>query len=187
MAPEDASRRVFFREEALRHYQQGHEQMVLPRFISPPIIGVLWCFVVLLFVGSVIAWFWHVPIYVMASGEVSQEQGQQETLVVLILSGDQSSEIHTGLSVLLQVGQNGPQWQQHISSVSSTLLSPTEIRDRFNLDDAGSLLVQQPSAVALIRVPADASYNGSIVQARIQIGTRRVISLLPGLSGLGEG
>ncbi len=185
----DETRRVIFREEALHHYQKGQEQIVLPRFITPPTIAILWCLVIFILIGSVTSWFWRVPAYVTTLGEVGMQQadGQQEMFVLLIVSTDQISRIHVGLPVQLQVGQSGPQWQQHITSFDATLLSPEQIRSGYHLDNAASLLVEQPSAVALVQVaPSLATpYSGSIVQAKIQTGTQRIISLLPGLGNLG--
>jgi hypothetical protein len=184
---EHAQQRALFREQALQYYRRGQEQIVLPGFISPPTMAILWCLIALVCISGTIAWFWRVPIYVTATGEISAGQtGQHNTLVVLVLPTSQGHTVRLGAAVLLQVGQNGPQWQQKISSIEAPA-SPAEIRARFHLDATLSLLVSQPCAVALVVVPPSPGYAGSIVQARIQIGTQRFISLLPTFATLGEG
>ncbi len=179
------AQRAIFREKALKHYIRGNEETVLPRFISPPVMLSFWCLLGLLLLGSSIAWFYRVPVYFTTVGEVTMPTGHM--LIVIVLPADQLSRLHPGLSVQLQLGQKGPQWQQTITAVEPRVLSPAEIRSRFGVDHGATLPVQQPAAVALIEKPAhlsDTLYAGSIVQVRIQVGSRRMIALLPGLSGL---
>jgi len=181
--------RAIFREVALKQYQQSQERVVLPRFISPPVVLCLWGLFGLVLLGCTIVWFWRLPTYVTVTGEIVTqiEQGQPTTVVVLIIPANQVDQIHVGYPVRVQLGQDKVQWTQQITTVGAGILSPTTIRSRFGLDGAAALLVQQPSAVALTPISPsmhDVDYTGSIVQASIQIGTRRVISLLPGFTNL---
>jgi hypothetical protein len=48
---------MIFREDAVRHYAQGREAAVLPRFVSPPTFRCLWAMLALLLAGGVVAWF----------------------------------------------------------------------------------------------------------------------------------
>jgi hypothetical protein len=182
--------RSIFRENALKHYMHNGEKTVLPRFISPPIIILLWCLLGLIVFSAGLAWFWRVPVYLNEIGEIGARTGgtSQAPVVVVLLAQSQVSLLHSGMSAQLSVGAKGPQWQQSITTINPTLMSPSQLRQRYSLDASVDLLVTQPSAVALIPVQVALplhSYLGSIVQIKIQIKTQRLISLLPFLGGLG--
>jgi hypothetical protein len=53
-----ATQRSIFRSEALQHYIQNQEKVVLPRLISPRIFVYLWILALTLMVAGAIIAFW---------------------------------------------------------------------------------------------------------------------------------
>ena len=101
-----------------------------------------------------------------------------------------SLTLRPGLPVRLQIGSTGPQVASTITTVEPGIVSPNEARDRYALGGIASAVITQPSVVVTARlgpsIPAQA-YAGSIVSAQVQMGTRSVLSLLPGLGSLSGG
>lgn len=182
--------RPIFRENALKHYIHNGEKTVLPHFISPPIIILLWCLLGLVASSTAVAWFWHIPVYLNAVGEIGMtiNGAEQTPIVVVPLEKSQLSQLHPGMPAQLTVGADRLQWQQPIATIDRMPTSPIELRLRYKLDASMNLLVTQPTAVMLfpLRVALPAHlYQGSIVQVKVQVGEQRLISLLPLLGGLG--
>src|SRR5579884_808791 len=100
------SPRSIFREKALRHYVQNQEKTVLPRFISPPVIFVLWAFLILFLAGGAIAWLYQIPVNLAAAGEISTQAVHGQALIVIIVSTRQVSLLHPDQPARFQIGNN---------------------------------------------------------------------------------
>jgi len=179
------TKRVIFREVALQHYKQSRSRDVLPRYISPPVFLLMWIFCGLCACAIVLAGNTHVPVYSIEPGiilPILQAQDRKTDLeVIIFLSPDQLARVHTGEPVQLQA-TSGIQWNQRITHVESTLLSPMTIRQRYHLDAQMSLLITQPSGVAVVALRAASiptMYEGSLVRAQIQTATQSLLSMLP--------
>ena len=181
--------RTIFRQSAITAYKRGIEKDVVPRLISWPIIVCLWLLLgVLIAVGS-LAWYVQVSTYVngpgiiLARGDMLQpEDGAM--VAVVFLPPDQSAHMRVGLPVNVQIGSAGVHVQSTIAKVEPGITSPDAARKRYGLDSAGALLITQPSIVVIIRLgtalPAT-SYAGSLLTAEVEIGSQRLLALLPGL------
>ena len=146
-------------------------------------IALLWCLLGLVLLSASAAWFWRIPVYTNGIGEVSSMPGQQQ--IVILLSADQLHTLHAGLPVQVSLGQNGPSWQERIAEVEPSVMNASQIESRLGVTAPPST---PPSAVVIVHPDARLSAHisvGGFVQARIQVQTRRVISLLPGLAMLG--
>lgn len=190
-----ASKRTIFRHKALQQYEQSRNKTVLPRYVSPPIFVCLWILLGLLIIAGVAAWLGQVPTYVAGSGVVldpgsTTQQGGNEAVAVVFVPATPSLTLRPGLPVQLQIGSTGPQVASTITTVEPGIVSPNEARDRYALGGVASAVITQPSVVVTARlgpsIPAQA-YAGSIVSAQVQVGTRSVLSLLPGLGSLSGG
>lgn len=176
------TKRSIFRERAIQHYARGREKDVLPRFVSPPVFWYLWIVLSLCLVLGWLVWNIRIPVYLPGIGAVVTNRSSGVARAVLFVSADQQRRVHPGEPVQLQIGSTGSLLLYTITTVASTLLSPEEARQQYHLDGSLSLLVTQPSVVAVVtldaRVPAS-TYAGSIVHAQIQDGTQRVLAFLP--------
>ena len=187
------SKRTIFRRKALEYYAASKQKEVLPRFISPPVFVLLWVLLALVLCATLAAWLTRVPTYVVTGGVVLDQgiiQGQQAnkgTMAIVFVPVSHSAQVHVGQPILLQIGSTGTQLLYRVERVEPGILSPNEARSRYGLDDATSHIITGPSTVLMISLgpafPAQ-QYAGSPVSAQVQIGSQRVLSLLPGLGQL---
>jgi len=187
-----ASKRTIFRHKALQQYEQSRNKTVLPRYVSPPIFVCLWILLGLLIIAGVAAWLGRVPTYVAGSGVVLEpgsttQQGSDEAVAVVFVPATPSLTLRPGLPVQLQIGATGPQVASTIMTVEPGIVSPSEARAQYALGGVAAAVITQPSVAVTARlgpsIPAQV-YAGSIVSAQVQVGTRSVLSLLPGLGSL---
>ena len=180
------SDRPIFRASAIKQYMQGRDKDVLPRYVSPPVFIFLWIILGLCLVAGCITWATRIPIYASGVGEIIDQDNQygyigSEASAVVFLPPNLLSVVRSGQLVQLQIGSNGPQLHLKIAAVASKVLSPDQARKKYNLDGALALLVTQPSVVVVVRLEHYASDQdlGTILHARVEIGSQRVLSLVP--------
>ena len=184
------SKRDIFRRKALENYAASKQDEVLPRFISPPVFVLLWLLLALVLFATLAAWLARVPTYVVTGGVVLDrgaipgQQASEGAMAIVFVPVSHSSQVHVGQPILLQIGSTGTQLLYTVKRVEPGILSPNEARSRYGLDDATSQGITGPSMVLTISLgpafPAQ-QYAGSTVSAQLQVGSQRVLSLLPGL------
>jgi hypothetical protein len=165
------------------------EKDVLPRLVSTPIIVCLWLLLAVFLAAGLFAWYTQVPTYVSGSGVILSEGNTLQTeygnmVGVVFLPADQSAQVRVGQPVDIQIGSEGVHVQSMIAQVEPGVMSPEIIRQRYQLDAGDASLVTQPSVVAIIKldtVLSDTTYAGSLLTARIQTGSQRLLALLLGL------
>jgi hypothetical protein len=187
------SKRAIFRGKALQHYAASRQKEVLPRLVSPPVFVFFWVLLALLLVAGVTAWLTRVPTYVVASGLVLDQgtvQGQSSSgnaVAVVFFPTSRAMRIQPGQPILLQIGPTGTQLHFKVDHVEPGIISPSDARQRYGLDSATSQIITGPSVVVTIGLGQAfpvRQYAGSTVNAQLQVGSQRVLSLLPGLGGL---
>lgn len=182
------SRRTMFRDKALQYYTQSREKDILPRFVTPPVFLFLWMLLVLLLAAAVLAWLGQVPTYVTGSGVVlSQVSKDGGAVSVIFLPATPSLHVQPGLPVRLQVGATGPVLSTTVATVDDAVISPAQARQRYKLTGDLASVITQPSIVITAMLGASTpakTYAGSTVSAQAQVGSRRVLSLLPGIGSL---
>lgn len=186
------SRHPLFREKALKQYMQKQEKDILLRPVSPPVFACSWILLCLFLLAAFLAWWQEVPTFVEGSG-VILAQGQANTatsdkaVILIFLPATYAGQIRSKLPVRVQIGSEGPELSSTVEHVEPGIISPTEARKRYLLDSDTAQILTQPS-IALTVMPETAlpahGYAGSLVSAQVQIGSRRVLSLLPGFSQL---
>jgi hypothetical protein len=171
--------RTIFRAGALEGYRQAREETVLPRFIAPPAPLCLWLLLGCLLCASVLAWFARVPVYRNGIATVKDD------LVIASFPPESKAEMRTGQQLSFKLDPTGPPLVRPITIVEPEILSPANARKKFQLDDVTARSYQGPAAVAIARLgrpnenlPASA-YEGTVVEARIEIGSQRLITFLP--------
>ncbi|HZO73022.1 MAG TPA: hypothetical protein VFB60_12545 [Ktedonobacteraceae bacterium] len=185
-------RRSLFREDAIRRYMQRREKDVFPRLVSPPVFLCAWLLFGLLLLAGLVAWWAEIPTFVDGSGIVlTPEQTRRfpnaATSILIFLPQVYAAQIHTGQPVRIQVDADEPEILSRIEHIEPGIISPAAARQRYALDSEEGQAIDQPSIVILAqpRQKLDSSvYAGSLVQAQVQVGSRRVLSLFPGLDGL---
>jgi hypothetical protein len=165
------------------------EKDVVPRLIAWPIMICFWLLLGVLMAAGLLAWFVQVPTYVDGSGIIlapgaMRQPADGETVAVVFLPPDQAAHVRGGLPVHVQIGSVGAYVQGTIAKVEAGIASPDAVRNRYRIGGAGSGRITQPSTVVVVRLgttlPATA-YAGSLLTAKVEIGSRRLLALFPGL------
>jgi hypothetical protein len=161
----------------------------VPRFISWPISVCFWLLLGVFLAAGFLAWYVQVPAYVggpgliLARGDMLQP-ADEETVAVVFLPADQSAQVRPGLPADVQIGSAGMHVRSRIAKVEPSIMSPAAARKRYRLDGAGALLITHPSVVVIVKLGTTlpvTAYAGSLVTTKIEIGSRRFLTLLPGL------
>ena len=183
---------TIFRPDALRRYAQSRQQTVLPRFTSPRVFILMWILVALLVASVVAAWFARVPVFASGTAAlVSPKEGDRgnSAVVVAFLPQETLSHLRAGQSMFIEAREMRERIRLTVDGVEPEINSPATARVRFALG-AASGAVTRPSAVALGRLEGEAAglpaalYAGGVYRVEVEVGSRRVISLLPGLGRL---
>lgn len=176
--------RSIFRPDAIKHYTQNRDKDILPRFVSFPVSVFLWLLLALFIVAGVLAWSTSMPVYANGAGTVLHEKNEDASVVTFF---SPSLQVRPGLRVLVHVGATGPYIHGKIVQVLPYHISPYVARQRYELAGSSASTINQPSIVALIKLDRNVplrNYAGTTVTVRVEIGSQRVISLLPFLGGL---
>lgn len=176
-----------FRSKALTYYARSREKDVLPRFVAPRAFVFLWILMALLLIATLGAWLAQAPTYEVGSGVIIDTQGNNATTAVIFLPATSSLKLRTGLPLLMQIGTAGPQLSGTIATVEPGVMSPEQARKQYALNGNLALIVTEPSIAVTVTLGPDIPaqmYAGSIVGAQVQVGTRRVLSLLPFIGSL---
>ena len=176
------SRQHIFRDKALQHYQQSQERDILPQIVTPRIFLSLWILLGLLLVSTILTWLEQVPTKIESTGVILDQSqavnGSQEAVGVLFLPAESADRIHNGQSVQTQI-ETRTLANAVVVSVVPGIKSPNEIKQSYGQ------AIAEPSVVVLIafKPPLLAQeYAGTFIHAQIQVGTRSMLSLLPGVS-----
>jgi hypothetical protein len=157
--------------------------------VAPNAFILGWVLLALLTASAFAAWFVEIPSYDRALAAVvdlrgTAGQGSGEALLI-ILPGRTLPHLKVGQRVFLAAA-GGERVSVPVLAVEDQILSPRTIWQRYGLDPAAAARVTEASAVALApwapRVAGAhaASHVGSVYEAQVETGARRVISLIPG-------
>ena len=185
--------RAIFRDSAIQAYQRGTIKDIVPRLTSRPVIACVWLLLAVLVAAAAAAWFVRVPAYVGGPGVILLTDAQAGpgggTAAALFLPPDQSAHMRAGQPVHAQIGSSGPSVLGAVALVEPGMIGPDAARARYRFDP-GADVVRQPWSVVIVRLRqslAPAAYGGSLLTARVEIGSQRLLSLFPGLGGLAGG
>lgn len=179
-----------FRNNAVKHYMQSRDKDTLPRFISLPIALFLWALLGLLLVVGLLAWYEQIPTYAVGKGVVLGSQyapgsTQQEAVAVAFFPLGQTSSLHVGQAVSVQFDPSARPIKGMLLAIDQSV-SPYAALHRYGLDSNDASLITQPSTVVIVRLEniSPSLYVGSTLTVNVIVGSRRVISLLPGIGSL---
>jgi hypothetical protein len=185
-----------FRQSAITAYKRSIEKDVVPHLVSWPLIVCLWLLLAVFLAAGCFAWYAKVPVYVSGSGIILAQGGMLQPeygkmVAIIFLPPDQSAQVRVGQPVDLQIGSTGMDVKSTVVQVEPGIMSPAAVRQHYQLDGASTLLITQPSIVAFVRpgtvLPAT-TYAGSLLTAKVEVGSQSLLALLTGLGQfLGSG
>jgi hypothetical protein len=180
-----------FRQNAVKHYMQSREKDTLPRFISLPIALFLWALLGLLLVVGLLAWYEQIPTYATGQGAVlssryMSQYTDQGAVVAAFFAVDQAKHLHAGQSVAVKLTASSASTLEGTILAVDAAVSPDSAISHYGLSSTTALSITQPSVVAIIKLDAvsPSLYAGSTLTANVRVGSRRIISLLPGIGSL---
>jgi hypothetical protein len=182
--------RPIFRPEAVQRYAEAREQSVLPKFVSPRIVVALWTLVVLLILSGVAVWFTSTPVYASGLAIVVDTRNElvniEEGMAVLVLLPPEAQPVlDEGKTILIQVNTSSKPLERKIVTFAKDASKVNSILEEFALDNHPAVTKTQPAVIAIVQLEdlegnvLANDYVGTIFRADIQIGTRRIASLLP--------
>jgi len=186
--------RAIFRESAIQAYRRGPVKDIVPRLTSWPVIVCLWLLLVVLVATVAVAWSVRVPAYVGAQGVILRSGAQAGlsgggTAAALFLPPGQSADIRAGQPVHAQIGSSGPSALGAVARIEPGMIGPDSAQAKYRFQP-GAGTVRQPWTVVIVRLGQSlppAVYGGSLLTARVGIGSQRLLALFPGLGGLAGG
>lgn len=184
------SHRSIFRADFVQQYMQGRDRSILPRLIAPRTFVCLWLLIGLLTAGAFLAWFARVPIYtsgpaVIVDGRDYPGSIDDSIALVVFLPPQYRSHLHVGQPLFLDFGSADGRLRRTIIMIEPQLSSPAAVQQRFALRSDDPLSVTRPTIVALARVeplPSSlppATFVGSRYQVDVEVGSRRMLALVP--------
>jgi hypothetical protein len=191
------SKRTIFRTEAVQRYIENRERAVLPRFVTPRTFLCLWLLLGLLVASGIVTWFTPIPVYASGPAIVVASRDDSagtpdEVLVVAFIPAEHLPYVQVGQRLFVHLDAVGQPLHSSVVDVEPELISPAAARQRFTPDGGAALSVSQPAAVVMARLhalPGDmptAIYSGSIGHVDVEVGSRRVLSLVPWIGQIGE-
>ena len=186
--------RSIFRETALEAYRRNTARDVLPRLTSWPVVASCWLLVGGLLAGAVLAWSLQVPAYVTGSGYVLDDlraamiRSSGPTAVVLV-PPQQAGRLRPGQLVQAQLGASGPAIEGRIARVEPGLIAPDAAMARYGFSSSPGAAAE-PMAAVVVTLPGSGSVTenaGTQLDARIRVGSHRLLSFVPGLGSAGGG
>jgi hypothetical protein len=182
--------RSIFRETAVDAYRRRFDRDVVPRLRFRLTVACCWVLIAVLLAAALTAWAVRVPRYVSASGVVvtrsADRAGRETTRLAIVFAPPRSGAVRVGQPVRAQIGSSESSVAGAVASVSAGVIGPEAVSIRYRLH-GGSALPSEPSRVVTVRLrtplPARA-YAGTRVTARIEVGSRRLLAVLPGVGKL---
>ena len=195
----NSTNRSIFRSDAVQRYIEARQKAILPRFVRPRMFAFMWLLLGLLLISGVTAFRTQVPIYVQGVAVVvhdgvlssenenkNQDQNQDQMAVVAFLPPEQLLHLHSGQTLFLHLTEQ-ERVSRSIVAVEPEIISPAAAQKAFGLTEGAAMAIRQPSAVVevpLQPLPNDwalSVYAGSVYQVEVEVGSRRLVSLLPGV------
>ncbi|GAC1696782.1 MAG: hypothetical protein PVS3B1_35220 [Ktedonobacteraceae bacterium] len=181
-----------FRERAIEKYMRRREIHVILRLVSPRMFLFLWALLLLAVCGGALIWSIQVPVFVQGKGMVIQQkatknQKTQPIFVLLLLPPGAQDSLKVGQPVSISIPTANITFISTVQKVQAGVMSPTDIRNQFNLPTALGETISGPSIVAMAQVQPEAkahTYLGSQCEAQVKIGSQSALSMVPGLSNI---
>ena len=177
--------RSIFRERAVHQHIYKRDQDILPHFVSPLALGVLWAFLLLVFLVALLAWVAEIPDYRSVVGILptapSTNQASTTGQVVLFISTPLAAQFHQGMPVQFPGNTAGSTCTGQLTQIQPGQHSLTEVRQRFAIDEKTAQLLPQSSVIATVTLNKNAACQhktGQTINAQVQVGTYEALSLL---------
>ncbi|WP_376797537.1 hypothetical protein [Thermogemmatispora sp.] len=187
--------RPIFRQRALHHHLYGREKDILPHFMALPVPLLLWLLFGLLFGAAALAWTAEIPTYTAGPGVLLDAKAANArlleahgTLALIFLPWEARQSLRAGQPVQISLPAANLRLNSHIARILPGVTSPATACSYYAAHAyQGTSPVTRPSVAALVPLDQPLSagiYAGTSLTAQVQIGSTRLINLLPGIGML---
>lgn len=184
------SKASIFRAKAWQHYIVRHDEPVFPKLVSPRVFFLLWLALSLLITVGLLTMFAEIPVYAPAIAIVVETKGGRfndygDTVLAVFLQAEKLPDLKAGQNVFFRLSKSSEPIRRPILTVEQRIISPKLAQDTFSLSAGVSAKISEAKAVAIAQfepLPATihpVDYLGSFYEAEVEVGTFRMISLLP--------
>lgn len=179
------AQRSIFRADAVKRYIEGKEKVVLPQWMAPRTLRYLWLLLGVLSMLVGLAWFTAVPVYASGLALIvdlpAERSANNEMALVAFLPPEKHNDLQVGQRIFVEL-EPGKRREQLVAVVEPKIISPDTAQEQFGLSAAA--LLTQPAAMVMTSFESPSAlpattYIGSVYHVDIEIGSRRVVSLLP--------
>jgi hypothetical protein len=192
--------RAIFRAEALSDYRVTQEKPTALKLAPPLSFPVLWLGLALLFfLAGLLLWTGRGPVYTTGPGWLLPDTNRPARLadkssLIVFLPKSASQNLRVGQPVELQSQLQPGRWYATLEKIEPEIPGIEEITRRYGLNLPITNPEVRASVVALVSLRCDeaakaapspncldvtASYAQGIWTAKVEIGSRRLVSLLP--------
>ena len=179
--------RRIFRPSAVRRYNERLEKVELPRYATAPWTLLLWLGVLLLLLTAALLLAVRLPQLVSGQGVVVAAAPGDSTELVALLPAESASRLRPGQTAAISLPAAGASpLPATVTAVAEEPLSAADARAQYGLAPHGPVVAARVSVI----LPGDELLLGSVGEVEITVGSRTILSLLPGLAareaGIGE-
>lgn len=180
-------RHSIFRPQAVRRYNDNRVKSVLPRFISPHSLYFLWALLGLALIGGALICIVEIPIQTTALGVVVKPKHSEfngPVMMVILLPPESLPRLKAGQLVFFQSRAEEGLVSSPIREIEPRVLSPSELKDRFDFSPPIAAMVNQPFAVAMAAfepigpVVSPSQYLDVTFRVQVVTGRRRLVNFL---------
>jgi hypothetical protein len=173
-----------FRDEAVQHYLQGSEKTSVPCLTTPQTFLGLWVLLGVLLAGGFGAWFVQVPVYASGPAVLITWDGQPGALqgamvVVALIPAQQRSSLRLGQTLILSDDASGEQLRLPIVALEPDPILAEAAQERFGLKGEAIPAFRQAAIVTIARLEQVPAASAHSYRADVEIGSRRILSLIP--------
>ena len=179
-----------FRRRAIERYQESRAESAPPRFAPPRVRRYVGVVCALLTACALLMWATPAPVYLSVRAAAVASKGafgqppERPLLLVFIPAADGPS-LKEGQRVYFKPHKQDQMMSGTLVAFEPQAVSNAEVLSRYDLAAGEPLEINEPVVVGVARIeppPTDAAPNveaGSVFDAKLEIGSKRLISLIP--------
>jgi hypothetical protein len=179
-----------YRSKAIDNYMKSRDMSVIAHIAFPQVTIFLYLLLIIFTVSICVGWYAKFPVYrsvLIAIADPNKENlnHSNEVIVFVLLNKESLTMPLIGRKVFFKLSSETGYIGSSITAVESKSLSAEALQQRFNFKAEAASKITDDSLVALINMQSIpkrvnlSTYVGSLKEARVEIGSRRVISVIP--------
>lgn len=180
-----------FRPDAYARYISQRKHATLPRLLRPATFRILWALALIVLASGIAAWCTEVPIFAAGTAVALTESDPSvgEDALLLLMPPECCGRWRSGEKLAVRPPATQDWLEAELHAPEDAPVGPLAIEERYRLHGAAAASLDRPRAIAIATLSPRPNLHtarfeaGTILEARVEIGRRRVLSFVPGLGG----